>query len=505
MNNRNILTPAIALLLCASVITASAQDEMDALSYSQIVPQGTARSMGFGSALGSVGGDFSSLSVNPAGIGVYRTSELTFTPSLKLGSSTGTYQGTSSEDDFTRFNMNNFGLVLTSAKKGKRYDNSKWKSTAFGIGFNRLGDYHRNYRYSGFNSGASSSSGSEVFAVDANNGGDVNTNNTPAGLGYQTYLIEYQNPADSTQAGYFYSVVPYEAGITQGRTVTESGRYNELAISFGGNYMEKLLIGGTIGIPTLRYKRTSIYKESTEATGSDNPFGFNEYSYRENLVTKGTGINLKLGFIYKATDQFRLGAAIHTPTFFSLNDEYSYETTAQFSSGNPYKATSDIGIFSYTLATPWRGVLSATGIIGKIGFITADVEYVGYNTARYTFGIEDVVYEDAMNQAIRKSYKGASNIRIGGEVRPTDILMVRLGFGYYGSPYKNAAAGGERIDVSAGLGFRFQEWFIDLAYVNSSYKATEQPYVLPYAGVIVPTATVKNTRSNAALTIGFKF
>jgi hypothetical protein len=505
MNNRNILTPAIALLLCASVITASAQDEMDALRYSQIVPQGTARSMGFGSALGSVGGDFTSLSVNPAGIAVYRTSELTFTPSLKLGSANSSYTGSTSTDDFTRFNMNNFGLVLTNAKKGKRYDNSKWKSSSFGIGFNRLGDYHRNYRYTGFNSGPSSSSGSEVFVVDANNGGDVNTNNTPAGLGYQTYLLEYQNPADSNSPGTFYTVVPYEAGIKQDRVVSESGRYNELAISFGGNYMEKLLIGGTIGIPTLRYKRSSTYKESTSAMGADNPFNFNDYSYRENLVTKGTGVNLKLGFIYKATDQFRLGAAIHTPTFFSLNDEYSYEVSSMFNYNEQYSSASDIGIYSYTLATPWRGVLSATGIIGKIGFITADFEYVGYNSARYSFGIEDADYEDAMNQSIRKSYKGASNLRIGGEVRPTDILMVRLGFGYYGSPYKKAVASGERIDISAGLGFRFQEWFIDLAYVNSSYKTTEQPYVLPYAGVIVPTATVKNTRSNAALTLGFKF
>jgi hypothetical protein len=500
MNNRYLLSLATALILGATAVTAWAQDETDALRYSQLAPSGTARSMGFGSALGSVGADFTSLSVNPAGIGVYRSSELLFTPSIKIGSTNGSYLGSSSSDNVNKFNINNFGMVFTNAKQGARYEKSKWKSASFAIGFNKLADFHRNYNYSGFNSGNSSSSGSEVFVADANLGSDPEDVTSLAGMGYQAYLLEYD-----TAMGGFYTVVPYKAGIKQQRNVTERGRYNEMVISFGGNYMEKLLLGATIGIPTIKYERSSTYKESTTNTSiSDNPFGFNEYSYREDLLTKGTGVNLKLGFIYKATDQFRFGAAIHTPTAFSLNDVYEYKVDAQFNMADPFEVNSG-GAFSYMLTTPWRGVLSATGIIGKLGFVTADYEYVGYNSARYNMDDDNAEYESYINGVIRSTYKGASNIRLGAEVRPMDIMMVRVGFGYYGSPYKKAAVNGDRIDVSAGLGFRFQDWFIDFGYVNSSYKQGEQPYVLPYEGVIVPTATLRSSKNNAALTVGFKF
>ncbi|MBL7718397.1 MAG: outer membrane protein transport protein [Flavipsychrobacter sp.] len=500
MKNRYL--PLMATLaLGTAALTAQAQDETDALRYGQLSPMGTARSTGFGNALGSVGGDFTSLSVNPAGIGVYRTGEMTFTPSIKINSARGTYLGTSATDDATRFNINNFGMVFTNAKKGQRYDKAKWKTTSFGIGFNRLADFHRNYAYTGYNSGASSSSGSEVFVADANNlsladSAQLGNTNRPAGLGYQSYLINYDGVNNS-----FYTVVPYVSGIQQSRNVSERGRYNEMVLSFGGNYMEKLLLGGTVGIDMLRYRRSSTYTESTDQPNPDN---FSSYTMTDELLTKGTGINLKLGFIYKATDQFRFGAAVHTPTYFSLTDEYSTSLRSQvdFYSNS---ASSDIGLYNYTYSSPWRSVLSATGIMGKVGFISADVEFVGYNTSRFSFNIEEADYERFINQSIRNSYKSATNIRVGAEVRPTDILMVRAGFGYYGSPYKNSAVNGDRIDISAGIGFRFQDWFLDFGLVNSSYKIAEQPYLLPYPEVVVPTATIKHNRNNAALTIGFKF
>lgn len=492
--NRRISSIATALTLSATAITAWAQEESDVLRYAQLSPQGTARSMGFGSALGSVGADFTSLSVNPGGIGMYRKGEMTFTPSVKINSVTGAYLGSRASDNVSRFNVNNFGMVFTSAPKGKRYEKSKWKSTSFGIGFNRLADFNRTYNYNGRNSGATSSSVSELFAADANSGGDVFNPDHYAYMGYESYLI---NP-DSANGGY-YTVVPWQSGINQGRIVTERGRYNEWALSLGGNYMEKLLIGATVGIPTVRYERRG---NVTESSNDANPFDFQSLDFGEYLTTRGTGLNLKLGFIYKATDQFRFGAAVHTPTWFNLTDDYS-NTLVATAQGYQTTITSTPFISNYTLTTPWRGVLSATGMIGKVGFITADYEYVGYNTGRYS--MDDVNLEAYLNKYTRTNYKGASNVRIGGEVRPAEMVSLRVGFGYYGSPYANSAMKGERIDLSAGIGFRFQQMFIDFGFVNSSFETKEQPYVLPYEDVIVPTASLKHSMNNAALTIGFKF
>src|SRR5690606_8909066 len=128
MRLRNYLSAALLTGCCAGFFNMNAQDETDALRYSFLMPQGTARSMGFGSALGSVGGDFSSLSVNPAGIGVYRRSEFMFTPSFHFGNVEGTYLNNVEDRSKTAFNFSNLGLVLTRSERGKRYERSKWKA-----------------------------------------------------------------------------------------------------------------------------------------------------------------------------------------------------------------------------------------------------------------------------------------------------------------------------------------------------------------------------------------
>ena len=67
---------------------AEAQNEIQALRYSQYTLFGTARYQGMGGAMDALGGDFSAASVNPAGLGIYRKSEASFTPSFVIASST---------------------------------------------------------------------------------------------------------------------------------------------------------------------------------------------------------------------------------------------------------------------------------------------------------------------------------------------------------------------------------------------------------------------------------
>lgn len=504
----------LALLLCFGSYSfyAIAQDETDALRYSYLSPQGTARSMGFGGALGSIGGDFAALGVNPAGIGVYRSSEFTFTPSLKINSTSGKYQGTTTNDNNTRFTINNLGVVFTSAARGKRYQRSQWKAVSFGLGINRIADFNRNYSYNGrmplydANNKLIGSSGGEAFSIDANNyPTDIDNTNTLAGMGYQSYLLD-------TSGGRYVPLSLMPDALNQGRIVKERGGITDINISFGGNYQEKLMLGATLGVPALRYKRDVTYTE-TDATGNHNN-NFESLAYKESLTTTGSGINLKLGFIYKPVDEFRIGAAIHTPTYFSLKDAQNRSLTTntenfKYNIGeqdiNPItKVTAAENLFEYSLITPWRGVISAAGFLGTHGFITADYEYVNYASARFNYQDGYADAESEVNQLIKKTYRGASNIRVGAEGR-IENFSIRVGFGYYGTPYQDKNAMGDRMDFSGGLGFRQDSWFLDLAFVHSQYEHTEHPYVLNYNPVIAPTSYIKNNLNNVALTLGFKF
>jgi hypothetical protein len=512
MNSNRPRRIAIALTaaLSAASFIAQAQDESDALRYSLLSPQGTARSMGFGNALGSVGGDISTLSVNPAGIGIYRSSEILITPVLRFSTTDGNFLGSSASDNNTRFTINNFGAVFTNVQRGKRYEKSDWKTFSFGFGVNRLADFNRNYAYSGVNSGAHSSSASEVFVVDADyNPDNLNYEGTPAWFGYQSYLIDY----DSANGGW-YTNVPYWGNLRQQRYVRERGGLNEYFLSFGGNYREQLMLGLTVGINSLRYIREASFTEVDEDNYSS---VFDNFTLSERLSTTGVGINAKIGAIYKPVDQFRAGVAIHTPTAFGISETYDQSLLAYTEGYAPedYLLTAPRNEFSYSLTTPWRAVLSGTAMLGKMGFFSVDYEYVDYRSARYRFRSEDVAWaatyrelETAINASIRNAYQAASNVRAGLELR-FEPLLVRAGFGYYGSPYKNYS-GGNRLDFSAGLGFRFdQSFFMDLGFRHSRLKQQEQPYALPttggYENVIVPVATLSNSATNVALTLGFKF
>lgn len=503
MNTRIYLFLVSFTCFISYAFYAQAQNEADALRYSYLSPQGTARSMGIGGALGSIGGDFTSLSVNPAGIAVYRTSEFMFTPSIKLNNADGSYLNFDMKDNGSRFTFNNLGVVFTSTARGRRYDNSKWKSVSFGFGINRLGDFNRNYTYSGINT---TSSGAERFSIDANDyPGDINNNATLAGLGYQSQLIYYNNGDSSYHPQMDYGRIP----LTQTKTVRERGGMTDLVFSLGGNYEEKLLIGATLGIPSFRYTYDATYTESDNTSNDTNYF--KTFQYNESLVTKGSGINLKLGFIYKANDNFRLGMAFHTPTYFNLKDVQNRSLTANTENFNPasptVKATGIENYFEYSLVTPWRTVFSASGIVGKYGFITADYEYVNYASASFVYDPAYLAEERAINQSIKSAFRGTSNVRIGGEAR-IDHVMIRLGFGYYGSPYNNNNILGDKTEISAGLGYRESNWYADIAFVHSQYKNLEHPYILNYSapvGIIAPTASLSNKLDNIALTIGFKF
>ena len=88
-----MLNKLLKIALAISTITGSAQNHLDALRYSDQNINGTARYSAMAGAFGSLGAEFAALSSNPAGIGMYQFSEITFTPSLNFNSTKSYYKG----------------------------------------------------------------------------------------------------------------------------------------------------------------------------------------------------------------------------------------------------------------------------------------------------------------------------------------------------------------------------------------------------------------------------
>src|SRR5437868_14990600 len=93
-----------AIVLLATVKTY-AQEPSDALRYSWLTQNGTARNQAIGGAGGSLGGEFSSLFINPAGLGFYKTSEIVLTPGYSLKNFRSTYNSSPSTSNNNNFNI----------------------------------------------------------------------------------------------------------------------------------------------------------------------------------------------------------------------------------------------------------------------------------------------------------------------------------------------------------------------------------------------------------------
>jgi hypothetical protein len=492
MNQPNV--KLLIVLFASSIATsnnANAQSVIDAAKYSQTSSFATARSVGFGGALGSVGGDFSSLSINPAGIGIYRTSEFMVTPGLRFSGSNSSYSAKEFNDNNVRFGFNNIGLVFTDGPSERDYDKADWKSSSFGIGLNRTADFSRTYNYSGQ---TNTGTGSFFFEQDAlQNPNSTTTEGRPAYLGYQSFLLDDN----------YYSIVPFWKGLDQKKTVQEKGGITELALSGGGNYQDKLIVGATLGINFLNHRISSNFREQTTTVNPND--SFDNFSYSEKVKVNGTGVNFKLGAIYKFSDYFRAGLAFHTPTFYSLTEVYNTDITTN---SEGYHGTTTIispeNQYNYTVITPFKTIASATAILGKYGFISLDYEFINHRSTR--FRIEDAPsIQNDYNSNIKNLFTSASNIRAGIELK-FDQLMVRGGFGYYGSPYKNKSYQSDRTNISAGVGYRFGGTFVDFAIINSAFTSYERPYnVQDWPGYTqAPQASIKNNYTTGIFTIGWK-
>ncbi len=476
-------------ILAIIAFSVAAQNEIDALRYSQTSPTGTARFAALGGAFGALGSDFTTLSFNPAGIALYRSSEISFTPSLYNSKSTADYLGTRTKDNKLNFNFGNLGAVFTRVRN-KEGSTFGWLNFNFGVGYNRLNSFQNRISIEGRNFSHSIADAFASQAYGTHYGDLANSNPFDANLAWQTYVIDTAPNATSV-----YNTPMGNYGQLQKLQATTRGSLGETVISFGANYSNRLYLGATIGIPSVKYKLEKIYEETDDL---DTIPQFTSMKYTEQLNTSGNGFNLKIGVIYRITDWVRVGAAFHTPTYFRLTDTWLSEMSSKIYNQD-FATVSPTGTFQYTLTTPLKAIGSVGFIAGKAGLVSVDYEYVNYSSAKlnssdYNFSTE--------NQNVKDRYNGTGNIRIGTEWR-YKIFSARAGYTIFGSPYSKSF----KIDnstASLGLGIRSKGFFVDAAYLlNFSTKNRYNLYVLDATNAA--TAEINNTAGSFMLTFGFRY
>ncbi len=486
------------LLLFAGLLNSLSQSHVDALRYSQHSIGGTARSVAMGGAFGALGGDFSTLSNNPAGLGVYRASEFTFTPELYFKNTTSRYFGNVVEESKTNFNISNLGYVANIPIK-----EGVLKALNMGIGFNRLANFHRNSVIDGDN--PSTSFGHYQAGLSNEYGLDA----FGSALFYDAYVIDYDN-----EIGYFLNDDPdygyYENGTfreTEQRVVNnETGRINEWTFSMGFNFNEFFYVGGTLGWHIVRYTMDRTFKEYDA-----NFREYNYFNYNESLDVTGNGFAAKFGFILKPVNFLRIGASVHSPVYYNLNEQYSTNISSVFLNDNtevlyPIDENGNNIEYlenEYQVTTPAKLTASAAVVMGKFLIVSADMDYINYASMR----MGPVSDFDIENENIAVIYKDALNIKSGTELRLGKTYL-RGGIGFYGSPYAETEENWDayRISYTGGLGIRDEVFFFDIAYQYTNYDEREILYQVNLDGVdYAPSANLDMKAHRIMATMGWRF
>ncbi len=497
--------------LCISLFTSGAAVAQsgyfeDAYRFSKATPAGSARIVGVGGTQWSLGGDVSNLAGNPAGLGFFRNSEVSLSLGYDLWSADASYLDQTKSYRTSDFSLPNLSFVGANPKGPLKI--GAFKGGAWGFSIQRIANFSNEFGY--YSDKLGNSSIIDFYLGQASGVPENQIENSGlTGLAYQTYQINpiavdangkpITNPKEYDS---FVLGVPF-----QDENVTQEGSASQINFGYGANFNHKLFVGGSIGVRSIEFSSIKKYNEEFANEPLINS------SLLENLYINGTGVNINLGLIYKPIDYVNLGFVLQTPTWFAMNEEYEASMTATYDKYyfepedktlGTETAVSDIIMSNYGLYTPFKVGGGATIFLGKYGFISADVDWVDYSSARLS---SNDFNEGPDNQVIQNLYGSTVNYRFGAEGKLQN-WRVRGGYTHQGDPFvDNSGFNQSTQQLSGGIGVQFDALRVDFSLVNQNFNSLYRSYkVLDRNGMNYgPLTEIKNSITSAVVTVGFNF
>lgn len=487
---------AITAIACSLAMAIQAQNFEDAVRFGRQSNPGTARSAAMGGAFTALGGDISAISSNPAGIGVFRKSEVSLTPLLNFAKT----EASGEKMNKTAFQLGGLGGVLSFYSPA-----FNWKSFNIGFYYTNLNNFNRNTRQT---VAVSNNSFTDMLAMSAGQAESDDLDGFTTGLAYDAYLLN-RDP----ETGYYHSILGAEEDVAQVKDIEERGYQGEYTLAFGTNFQDKLYIGASIGIQSIYYKMTSHFQEAPDV---DSPSGLDYYNFLEYKKMNGVGTNVKFGIIYRPIPELRIGAAIHSPTWYSMN--YSMSTAMDSYFITPPQGEEAYNFWTpsykmdidYDIRTPWRATVGLAAVLGQKAIISADYEFIKYTNANFQNASDGYDYRNE-NDVIQSYLRPTHNFRTGAEFRANSIVSLRAGYNFLNSPYHETDKAYNRIQSwSTGIGLNFGAFYCDASFTHRwsknetifySYYDAEDPSL-----DIVSQPTQNKLKTNEArITFGIRF
>lgn len=501
-----------------SSLLATAQETTtnDALRYAVNNLTGTARFRAMSGAFGAVGGDLSSININPAGSLFFNNNFASVTVSSLNAHNRSDYFGTRTKENLSTLDLNQLGAVLVFNDNSGKTD---WSKIVIGLNYDSTNNFDNNIFSAGVNPNNSIGSYfidkaqglpleymqttniSQLYSYLGQTGG-LGFPAQQAMLGYQAYVFEAFDDNDPDNVDY-YTNIPTGGNYYHENYVQTSGFNGKLSANFATAYKNKLFLGFNLNAHFTDYtKSTSVYE------GNNNPLytsglTVTDIQFDNELYTYGTGFSMNVGAIYKFTDNFRAGIAYESPTWYQLNDELSQRLITRTSDGTNIRQRDInpqiINIYeSYKIQTPSKWTLSGAYIFGKKGLISVDYATKDYSNIKFK-PTNDSFFSD-LNSQMRSQFKNTYELRIGGEYKIKQWSL-RGGYRFEESPYKVDFAMGDLTGYSTGIGYNFGESRLDVAYAND-HRNYNQSLI---SSGMNDTARIRTTNNNITVTYSINF
>lgn len=502
----------LALIGLGIVNFANAQDQYDALRYSQTYQQGTARSISMGGAFGALGGDISVITSNPAGLGLFTKGEFNFTPEISSIKDETMLNRQNEIDDKLSMRFAQVGVV-TSSYRNKT--GMEFNGLNFAFNYNRMNNFVESMAAG--NEYADNYDGTSMLDAFCAYAGEVPQEDLRGFTGmaydagklidYQASGIGYTNPHKLSyltdddlkdfgeKCGY---------GTSQEKYKNMKGGISSYDFGIATSFGQKLYIGASLGFQTINYRGTSSYLEKD----FEDVVLYKNFTLTEHYDVVGTGVDFRFGAIFRPTNYLRLGAAIHTPTFYDIRDRYYSELDVEWDGGNTFHESTTESESNYDLRTPFKAVVSGAFIIPGYGCVSAEYEYVDYSKIRMEsdeFDSNEGYRE--INHNIRNEFEASHNLRLGLEGTIKNF-SIRAGYAMYANPIKSLDNFIDRQIFSAGLGIRTNKVYFDF---TGAYNYQNQDQYL-YRYIDVETGNLgdklygfKQKNLSFVFTVGFRF
>lgn len=519
----------IVATLCLSTVAAMAQETYESAQLATEDLNGTARYVGMGGAMEALGADISTIGSNPAGIGLFRKSWIgisggaTFQSGNALQPDNGFVSSMFGDNSVANADLNQFGFVYSTQSGSESW-------------FNFAVNYHKSRNFNMIaNAINTMPSGSSLNAVstgrflkyDEETMADILIYNALNSALTETVIDEDGN--EYKDYGY------YSADRFVGR-YDNSGYIGEYDINFSGNFNNRVYLGVSVGLKDVHYNSSTYYKERLIPADG----GIGELLFADSRMITGSGFDLKFGIIYRPveTSPFRIGAYIHTPTWYDLDAAVGMAAYSDLGDG---KTHADDLEYKYKITTPWKFGLSIGHTFDNIVAFGATYEY-----ADYSFIKNKIVFDDDhtifspdydMDRNTKHNLCGVSTFKVGLEVKPVPEVALRMGYNYVSPMYntyasKDISISPNEVDgsngsyfstydyvnwkstnrLTFGLGFTLtRNLNLDLSY----QYATQKGDYYPFSGIslaelegpdfnTVPTS-IKNDRHQINATLGYRF